>query len=649
MATWNPNEPNRQRRAGRSNVYPVEPGKTDPTSSSEVPPIGGASAQPQGGYAPQQGYGQYPQGSYGYQPGGSQANQPAQPPNYGWSQPYPPQQPYGQNQGQQQGAQPQWSWNQGAGYAPQGYQPRQQATQPQPRLIQPQQTQGQQIPQGNPPRHVLDVKKVLLLLAAIALVIAAVAAVSASGRKTAQQNALRDYVNAYASKYCEGVYVDGIHLGGMTREQAQTAVQTKAQERADSFVISLVTDNGSGKMVQVGQIDAAMLGMQVDVADALQSAWEQGHSATDMAGRAAEMDALKKNPYHTTSAQPSGDTSVVDAYLARIAAAAYLPAQDAYILEFNKSATHPFTIADAVWGRELDVAPVKAQIERMVNDLKGGTIVLEPRAVAPAVTKAEMESRVALRGTAYTVVSSTSTENRNKNLIRACELINGTVIAPGRTFSFNEVVGKRTAKRGFYPAIEYAYGEQRDGYGGGVCQVSSTVYIAAVRAGTEITKREQHSQAVNYTTYGLDATVNYDGRIIDFVFKNNTDYNLYVTAKVQRDPKINKSRDIVVISIYGQALSAGVTYDLVAAVTEVLPKPVEPELIVDKTGEYAVYLDEQVEKRKAEEGCVVDSWRVTYHNGEEAERVHMYTDTYPPKTQQFWVGVNERPLDIFEE
>ncbi len=64
---------------------------------------------------------------------------------------------------------------------------------------------------------------------------------------------------------------------------------------------------------------------------------------------------------------------------------------------------------------------------------------------------------------------------------------------------------------------------------------------------------------------------------------------------------------------------------------------------MDKFVEHAVYIDELVQKRKASDGCIVDSWRVTYQNGKEADRMHLYTDTYEPEAQQMWVGMSERP------
>ena len=104
----------------------------------------------------------------------------------------------------------------------------------------------------------------------------------------------------------------------------------------------------------------------------------------------------------------------------------------------------------------------------------------------------------------------------------AFERINGTILQDNKTFSFNTAVGRREAGNGYYPAIEYAYGNEVMGIGGGVCQASTTVYLAAIQAGLKINKREAHSNPVNYTEMGMDATVNSTrGHEVDFTFTNN--------------------------------------------------------------------------------------------------------------------------------
>ena len=119
--------------------------------------------------------------------------------------------------------------------------------------------------------------------------------------------------------------------------------------------------------------------------------------------------------------------------------------------------------------------------------------------------------------------------NRNNNLRLACEALNGVVLQPGETLSFNDTVGERTAKRGYKPAPAYSGYKLTDSLGGGVCQVSSTLYWCSLLADMEIVDRINHGLPVTYMDYGLDATVSWGGP--DFKFKNNTNFPVMIQAE----------------------------------------------------------------------------------------------------------------------
>lgn len=117
---------------------------------------------------------------------------------------------------------------------------------------------------------------------------------------------------------------------------------------------------------------------------------------------------------------------------------------------------------------------------------------------------------------------------RTSNVRLAAELVNGTILNPGEEFSYNKTVGPRTTARGFKAAAIFAQGEVVDGIGGGICQVSSTIYMAALRANMKITERKNHSFFVDYTPKGEDATVVYGS--IDFRFVNTSEYPIKIVA-----------------------------------------------------------------------------------------------------------------------
>lgn len=634
------NEPQDSKRQRRSNRYTAEY-VGEPSMNAPLPmPTGkiaegrrsGAAQQPsdwQQSYPaqsahPQQGYSQQARSDWSQpypvrkvQADWSQNYQPVQENNKyrsDWSQPY-------QQTPQSSGWNSAYSQQPPAGW-PTTYQAK--------NAYEPVTSAPAQVPAKNQSGLPSWLKRVLLATTIVIVAAAAVFGVIAAGNRSAMEQAVRDY----DARFCEGVFVDGIHLGGMTQEQAANEVAANATQRMQNWKVQLTQNNGV-----IREIRASDLGMTINVNDALEAAWEQGHATGNVDERKAAMDALLQEPYYGSTALPSGDTSVLNRILNEIAAAYYVAPQDATVIFDNAARSNPFDITPEQPGYYLDVAEVKQELYRMVERMESGAIELPLKTLQPAVTADMLRSQRVLRGSALTEISTTSTENRTENIRRAFELINGTVLKPGESFSFNNIVGPRSAKNGFHLAIEYAYGQEREGYGGGVCQASTTVYLAAVRANMNITKRTAHSDKVNYTEYGLDATVNLDGKKIDLAFKNTTNSDVYILAYLIRA----NGRWNCKVDIYGEAHEEGVTYDLIAETVEVLPAPTDPEYLQDKTGEHVVYIDDEpVQKRKASDGVIVETFKVKYLNGKEVDRTYVARDTYKAKAQQLWVGVSER-------
>ncbi len=483
---------------------------------------------------------------------------------------------------------------------------------------------------GQPPRKG-GMKKVWLGLAAVIVV----AGIGVGGYFGIKHQNVANAVNAYNNVFCEGVYVDGIDLGGMTAEEGVAAVQAKAQERNSSWSVKLTF---GGQLVT--EITADQLGMTVDIMDVMSQAWSQGHTG-DLYERKAAMDALAEMPYEAYTAMPSGNTSVMDGILQDIKNNVYRAAQDAQLVSFDPSLDYPFTFQEEVAGRYLDTAPLKEKLYQMVSTMESGEVEIVPDVIQPNVTVADLKQHLALRGTASTPISSKSTEDRTNNIRRCFELISGTIVKPGEKFSFNKVVGERSVKNGFYEAVEYAYGTEVMGVGGGSCQASTTVYQAAVVAGLTIVDREPHSKEVSYAAYGQDATVYWSsGRKIDLVFKNNTDHDLYIVASVEQDPS-NKKRLVATTTIYGDDLG-NVRYELQSKVIKEIEAPTEPEYVKDKKQTYVTYTDQEYQVSKARKGYEVESYRVTYENEVATSRELLYTDVYAAKAARIYVGTKKR-------
>ena len=475
----------------------------------------------------------------------------------------------------------------------------------------------QQKPKKKKKKVVLTVFITVLALAAIGGAIYAGMTIS---RDMAEKQRISDKVSPYDNLYCPGVYVDGISLGGMTPEQAMNSVQSQISQRHDAWQVQLVFEGQT-----VANINTDLLNMNTDQAELnalMNDAWLQGHNGSQ-ADRYTQMEMLEKNPYSVYTVRPEGDTSRIDSLLSQLKSRIDIPAEDAQVLAFDTTRVYPFVFKDEKVGRSLNTEPLKENLYQMVSTMTSGTVELIPEEVRPQTTVADLQKHFALRGSSTTPIDKHSTEERNLNIKRCFQLISGTVVQPGKNFSFNKTVGERSVMNGFYPAIEYVNDEHTIGIGGGACQASTTVYQAAVRAGMEIVSRRPHSDSVSYAEYGKDATVYMGGKQIDLVFKNTTDEPIYITADVVTDPD-NLSRLMTKVCIYGADLG-NVEYRLETKTIEVLPSLMEP-----------VYVSEKENASSAKDGCIVDSYRVTYTDGMETNREFLFKDTYNPKPEKIY-------------
>jgi len=130
----------------------------------------------------------------------------------------------------------------------------------------------------------------------------------------------------------------------------------------------------------------------------------------------------------------------------------------------------------------------------------------------------------------FSTVFNSANVNRSHNIKLACERINNTVLLPGETFSMDASLGSRTKENGYKDAPVIVKGRLIEGVGGGVCQVTSTLYVAVLKAKLEVVERVKHSMPLGYVEPGQDATIS-EG-YIDFKFRNNTDRACLISASV---------------------------------------------------------------------------------------------------------------------
>lgn len=256
-------------------------------------------------------------------------------------------------------------------------------------------------------------------------------------------------------------------------------------------------------------------------------------------------------PKESYSLDTSGLEEAIAAQAAEAAKQWDKPAKNGSISEFDP-AENKFIFTGAENGRMVDQ-------EKLIEDMTKALDKKEFDAVIPAaVSQVEPEFNETVAREKYTTISTfttntTANSKRNTNVKLACEAINGTVLMPGEEFSFNEVVGQRTEAKGYQAAAAYSNGEVVQEIGGGVCQVSTTLYNAVLRAGLKTTVRRSHTYEPSYVTPGQDATVSYGGP--DYKFMNNSNTAIGIRSSY--------GDRVCTVSIYGiPILEEGVKYTL---------------------------------------------------------------------------------------
>lgn len=270
-------------------------------------------------------------------------------------------------------------------------------------------------------------------------------------------------------------------------------------------------------------------------------------------------------------------------------------------------------------GRKID----KSELLSLINEHAHKTdaeIILPVTFEQPEINSTEVNSllfkdKLSSASTHFST-SGTSNYNRGINISVAASKINGKILGPGEVFSFNEVVGPRTVQNGYKTAKEYVCGKIVDGIGGGVCQVSSTLYNAVLFADLETVSRQNHMFSVSYLPLGRDAAVSYND--LDFKFKNNSNWPIKIESSVKSGT--------ITFTIYGTQEEPGKTIELSHVQISSSPAPIQyiddPSLAEGQT----------VVVQSGHSGYVVDTYKTVKINGTVISKTKLHRSTYSPYT-----------------
>lgn len=381
------------------------------------------------------------------------------------------------------------------------------------------------------------------------------------------------------------VQVDGISITGMSKSEAKAAI---LKEFPWSMTVEYDSDQYKVTDLMAEKVDALLDEIYKDGSD----------------------------PQESYTLDTSGLDEKVKAEAAACGAKWDKKAKNGSIDKFD-AASGKFVFAGEENGFAIDQDKLAADISQALKDKKfDAKITATGSEVAPEISAASAKEK-------YKTISSfttntTANQNRNTNVRLAAEAINGTVIKPGQEFSFNGTVGQRTEAKGYKGAAAYNNGEVVQEIGGGVCQVSTTLYNAVFKAGLKISSRRSHTFEPSYVTPGRDATVSWDQP--DFKFINNSSTAIGLRASYA-DQKVT-------VSVYGiPILEDGITWDLDSKKVEDLGTP-NPTYEEDQTLQPGA----EVTKSKGSAGSRWETYKIVYKNGKEISRELDHKTTYKGHT-----------------
>ncbi len=411
-------------------------------------------------------------------------------------------------------------------------------------------------------------------------------------------------VPAYAKEQTmpEGLFVGEASLGGMTEGEARQMI-TAEEERLMARKVTLTI---AGKTATT---TAGELGLSWSNREAADEALDKAVEG-NLVQRYMTRKDMEKSPVHVPM-ETALEDGKVDEFIRRETDGQMEEPQNAAIIRENGA----FRITPGVSGKVVDIAATREALEHALQSAAKDEVMAEAVVAErePEIREEDLASIGDVLGS-FTTDFSSSGASRSGNLANGASKINGHVLMPGETLSGYECMHPFTTANGYYTAAAYEGGRVVDSIGGGVCQIATTLYNAALRAELQITQRQNHSMIVGYVKPSMDAAI--AGTVKDIKITNNYSTPIYVEGYTE-------SRKLT-FTIYGKETrpaNRSVEY-----VSETLSSfsAGEPTEQVDPS--MAPGSRRQVQS--AHRGVKSRLWKVVTVDGVETERTLLHTDTY---------------------
>lgn len=405
-----------------------------------------------------------------------------------------------------------------------------------------------------------------------------------------------------------GIAVNGLTLSGLSEQQARE----RLDRFKNDFLNTEVTLELRGHRWSVTRKE---LGFEIETARAAHEAYLIGRRGWLFARLRDTWLAFRS--YQSLSLEVEVNRAQAEKALeARVQQVVTPPVEARLVIDDNDRVT----VTPGRPGMVLDYQNALKQLKRL--DRPAADIILHLRKVQPQVqTEDVMAMKINGLLASYTTSFDAGNVNRTYNINVAADALDNTMIKPGEVFSFNRVVGPRSKEAGYREALVIVEDQFTPGVGGGVCQVSSTLYNAALLAGLTIVERTNHSLPVTYVPLGRDATVSYGG--CDLKFKNSTSGCLYLRTRV--------GSDYLTVKIFGNTAERPEV-----RLESVVDRVLEPKVI--RKEDPNLYQGKVVVERKGVKGYQVRVFSYTRKPSGEVVKRLVSKDLYKPVDQILRVG-----------
>ena len=407
-----------------------------------------------------------------------------------------------------------------------------------------------------------------------------------------------------------GVYINDDHVGGMTIGEALVKLMEKEAEISRSvFTITY------GE--QVVEIPFTELGLKFqDTTEVLYDVATLGQTGT-LISRYKELKDLENEQVKCTWSY-SFEQALLEEKAVAFAELVDVEPVDATIDRQNDE----WFREPHVDGLKMDADATLELVRTAVKDWAGQSVSVEAvvNVESPKYTTELLDTITEIIGNYGTGMGGDVEQGRGKNVVRGAELFHGTILLPGESFSAHEKLAPFNGENGYDKAGEFIGGKVVDNWGGGVCQLTTTLYNAVLQAELQVDRRYNHSMVISYAPPGFDSTVNDDGSK-DLVFTNPYDFPIYIEAKAWSE---TEDLGLVYMAIWGTLTDEIREREVELYYKEIEREDAEPNYIVDTNLEPG----EEIVIQPSYPRLVIEAYKKVTVNGDVISDELLHRDNY---------------------